>query len=117
MLRHGLKKMKSLGVLILHGEEERWLKGRRELEWEAQSNVSAVHAGRMQAASSALPAGHLLALEQLACAWGTCLPGHFTAVGEMTFFLFYKEPNLSLLIIYGLRTCSLNLSFYGSSTQ
>lgn len=109
--------MKSLGVLILHGEEERWLEGGRELEREAQSNVSAVHAGRVQAASSALPAGHPLAREQLACAWGTCLPGHFTAAGEMAFFLFYKEPNLSLLIIYGLSTCSLNLSFYGSSTQ
>lgn len=91
--------------------------GRKGIGGEAQSNVSAVHAGRVQAASSALPAGHLLALEQLACAWGTCLPGHFTAAGEMAFFLFYKEPNLSLLIVYGLRTCSLNLSFYGSSTQ
>lgn len=65
--------------------------GRKGTGGGAQSNVSAVHAGRVQAASSALPAGHPLTLEQLACAWGTCLPGHFTAAEEMA-FCFIRSP-------------------------
>lgn len=69
-------------------------------QWKTWSTVSTVHSGRVEAASSTLPTGLRLALEQLDCACSNPPPTHTKCsikAGKDVSYPFCKVPNLSLL--------------------